>query len=55
MQLFFFHAVFGPNAACVQHHAAYSKSELCALELGKLMPHMDDGWAHFMKMTQQLS
>ncbi|KIM35066.1 hypothetical protein M413DRAFT_32774 [Hebeloma cylindrosporum] len=36
-------------------HTAFSKTELFALELGNLMPHMDGGGAYFMKMTQQLN
>ncbi|KAJ7599452.1 hypothetical protein C8J56DRAFT_916744 [Mycena floridula] len=37
------------------HHTAFSKTELCALELNNLMPHMDGGGTNFTKMTQQLN
>ncbi|KDQ24544.1 hypothetical protein PLEOSDRAFT_161417 [Pleurotus ostreatus PC15] len=36
------------------HHSAYSKTDLFALEVDKLMPHMDDGGANFVKLTQEL-
>ncbi|KAF8240100.1 hypothetical protein L208DRAFT_1449600 [Tricholoma matsutake] len=36
-------------------HTAFTKTELFALELNNLMPHMDGGGAYFMKMTQQLN
>jgi hypothetical protein len=35
-------------------HRAFSETELFALELGNLMPHMDGGGAYFMEMTRQL-
>ncbi|KAL4263912.1 Berberine/berberine-like domain-containing protein [Pleurotus pulmonarius] len=37
------------------HHAAYSKTDLFALEVDKLMPHMDAGGANFVKLTQELN
>ncbi|KAJ7106667.1 hypothetical protein C8R44DRAFT_885937 [Mycena epipterygia] len=36
-------------------HAEFSKTELFAEEMEKLMPHMDRFGTHFMKMTQQLN
>ena len=38
-----------------QLHKEYSKTELFAVEIDKLKPHMDSGEADFMKLTQQLS
>ncbi|KAJ7653400.1 hypothetical protein B0H17DRAFT_1100822 [Mycena rosella] len=37
------------------HHTAYSKSDLCAVEMNNLVPHMDSFGTYFMKMTQQLN
>jgi len=34
-------------------HAAFSKTELFAVEMNKLMPHVDGFGTHFMKMKQQ--
>jgi hypothetical protein len=36
-------------------HHDYAKTELFAVEMTKLAPHMDEGTAHFIKMIQQLS
>ncbi|KAJ6555566.1 hypothetical protein DFH09DRAFT_1262406 [Mycena vulgaris] len=36
-------------------HAAFSKTELFAVEMNNLMPHMDGFGTHFMKMKQQLN
>jgi len=39
----------------LQLHKAFSKTDLLALELNNLKPHVDGGGAYFMKMTQQLN
>jgi hypothetical protein len=37
----------------LQVHAAFSKTELFAVEMNKLMPHVDGFGTYFMKMKQQ--
>jgi len=37
-----------------EDHDAFAKTELFAVELDKLMPHMDAGLTHYMEMIQEL-
>jgi hypothetical protein len=38
-----------------QLHDEFAETDLFALELNKLWPHMDGGWTHYMKMTQEVN
>lgn len=39
----------------LQHHDLYGSTALFDVEIDKLMPHMAGGWAHYVKLTQEIS
>lgn len=55
MKVHVVHTFAGLLITLSQLHKAYSQTALFAVEIDKLIPHMDSGAADFMQLTQQLS